>query len=128
MAVFLASIIQRCPFAVPVKRYGVRALVDIVQLLEIVVLYTSRTLLIKQAECNLIFCVWLRKKIIEYRPVSKCDPSGLSPISDLEEDRILLSPDFMLSNEKLLALKHTKIPHALSSISSSQAQRCRPLT
>ena len=96
MAVFLSSVVQRCPFAIPVERYGVGAFIQVVQLLEIVIFYSPRTFLIEQAKCNLVLCIWLGQKIFEGGPISKRYSSGLSPVSDLEENRVLFSLNFVL--------------------------------
>lgn len=96
MATFGAPNVQGCPFAIPVKRNRVFALVLIVKPLKILVFDSSCSFLVKQAERYLIFCVWFREQILECAPVRKGDASGFPPICNLEEYRILFSPDFML--------------------------------
>ena len=43
----LPTTVQGCPLAVPIKRYAIRALVDLIQLLQIIVLDCPRTLDVK---------------------------------------------------------------------------------
>lgn len=100
MATFGATNVQCCPFAVPVKRYRVFALVLIVEPLEILVLDSSRSFLVKQAERYLIFCVWFCEQILECAPVRKRDASGSPAICDLEEYGVLFSSDFVLDKAR----------------------------
>ena len=96
MPVFLASEVQRRPFAVPVEWDTVIALIHIVQLLKVLIFYRTRTILIEKSESNLVLCVWPGKEVLENAPVMNGNTPGSSSIGHTEKDRILVSFDFVL--------------------------------
>jgi len=74
--------VERGPLAIPVKRYTVLALVEVVEFLEVVVLNCSRAIFVEQAESDLIFCVWFCKKVFKVSPVVKGEFPGFSSVSN----------------------------------------------
>lgn len=99
MPLLLSTYVQRRPFAVPIERYAVLALVHIVKLLEVVIFDGPSAIHVEQAKGNLVLRVWFRKEILEGAPVVQIDPAGAAPISHAKEDSILLALDFVLQQD-----------------------------
>ena len=83
MSAFLPANIKGCPFGIPIKRYTILPLIEVVEFLKLVVLYGSRTLLIKQAESNFILCVRLREKMFKVGPVLEGNLSNPSSVGNM---------------------------------------------
>ena len=96
MPPLLASAVQGCPFAVPVKWYAIRALIQRIKLLQVLVFDRTCALNIEQPKSNLVLRVWFRKQVLKSAPVEEIDLSRLPPIRDSKEDSILSAVDLML--------------------------------
>lgn len=96
MPPLLASTVQSRPFAVPIERYTIRALVQLIQLLQIVVFDSTRSIYIEKSKGDLVLCVWFRKEVFERAPVEEVEFSCLSPICDPEQNCILFTFDLVL--------------------------------
>ena len=82
MSVLPRSNIQRRPLTIPVERYAVIALVELIEFLEVFVFDSSRAILIEQAERYLVLSVRLGKEILEGRPVLNADPPSFPSIGN----------------------------------------------
>lgn len=97
----LVSNVQLGPLAVPVKGDAVRALVQLAQAAEVLVLDTAGAVDVEQAEGNLVLGIRLGQQVVEGSPVGEADLAGGFAIGDTEEKAILLTLDLALEACKL---------------------------
>ena len=99
-----ATDVQLGPLTVPVEGDVVRALVQLIELSEVVILDITGAVDIEQAKGDLVLGVWLRKQVLEDNPIGKVDPAAVLPIGDAKQDRVLVALDLVLFGAKNRAL------------------------
>lgn len=82
MPALLSTNVESGPLAVPVERYAVIALVEVVKFLEVVVPNCSSAIFVKEPESDLVLCVWFCKKVFKVSPVVKGEFPSFSSVSD----------------------------------------------
>jgi hypothetical protein len=104
VALLLAANVQLRPLAVPVKGDVVGALVELVQLAEVVVLDVPGAVDVEEAEGDLVLGVGFQEEVLKDAPVGDAQSSMALVVGDAEEDRVLLSLDFVL-RQKFLSVR-----------------------
>ena len=96
-ALLAAADVQLGPLAVPVEGDVVGALVQLVQLAEVVVLDVAGAVHVEEAEGNLVLGVGLHEQVLEHAPVGEGDAPAVHAVGDAEQDRVLFARDLVLS-------------------------------
>ena len=96
VALLLAPYVQLGPLAVPVEGDAVRALAELVELAEMVILDGSQAVDVEEAKRYLVLGVGFCEDVLEGGPVGEGDPAFGSPVGNSEEDRVLLAFDLVL--------------------------------
>lgn len=88
--------VQRSPFRVPIEGNAILILAEIVQLLEGIEPNSTRSIHVKQAECDLVLSVRFVQEVLESGPIQETELASSAPISDTEQDAIVLAFNFVL--------------------------------
>jgi hypothetical protein len=105
MSLVATAGVQRGPLGIPVERQSIVILVEVVELLELWELDGTGTPDIEETEGNLVLGIGLGKKVFKVGPVSEADTASSATVGNTEEEAILLSFDFMLSQLSVTGVK-----------------------
>lgn len=88
--------IERRPFAIPIKRNRLGALVHVIEFCEVVKFDHAGALDVKETKSNLILGIGLCEKVLKGRPIMEGKPTGSFAIGDAKENGILFAFDLVL--------------------------------
>lgn len=97
MALLLATNVQLGPLAIPVEGDAVGALVQLIELPEVVIFDVAETVDVEEPEGDLVLGVGLCEDVLEVGPVRQGYPTLSGAVGDVEENRVLLALDLLLS-------------------------------
>lgn len=96
VALLLAANVQLGPFALPVKRNAVGALVELIELSEVLVLDIAGSIDVEEAEGDLVLGVGLDQEVLKGGPLGEGNLAGTLTVGDAEQNSVLFALDFVL--------------------------------
>jgi hypothetical protein len=100
--------VQSRPLSFPVEGQAILCLVRLPCLVKFIEADVASSLLVEEAENDLVLGVGFREQVLEDTPIVDVDPALPLTICDLEQDAILVALDFVLLADAPLASPRTR--------------------
>jgi hypothetical protein len=103
MAVLLGANVQSGPLGLPIEGQAFLCLVCPPCVVKFVKADVAGSLLVEEAEDDLVLGVWFREQVLEDTPVMDVDLAPLFAVCNLEQDAVLVALDLVLRADAPLA-------------------------